>query len=214
MSSTRFLVVLDADSTLLEDEIIEVLAEEAGARDEVHAITAQAMHGDLDFAESLHLRAAVLAGLPVSAFDAARRRIRVTAGAAALIDGVHAAGGSVGVVSGGFHEVLDPVTAALGLDHRRANRFEVRDGILTGRVTGEIVDRPAKADTLRAWAEQDGIPLARTVAVGDGANDLGMMAVAGLAVGFDPTPIVREHADLILPDRDLAPVLATLGLRG
>ncbi|OIH93591.1 phosphoserine phosphatase SerB [Curtobacterium sp. MCBA15_001] len=210
----RFLVVLDADSTLLEDEVIELLADEAGTRPQVQAVTERAMRGELDFAESLRERVATLAGLPADVVIRAQQAVRVTPGADVLVRGVHAAGGTVGVVSGGFHEVLDPFAAGLGLDHCRANRLEVADGVLTGRVLGDVVDAAAKAETLRTWAAADGVPVSRTVAVGDGANDLAMMAVAALAVAFDAKPRVRAEADVVVVDRDLSAVLATLGLRG
>ncbi|PYY44247.1 phosphoserine phosphatase SerB [Curtobacterium sp. MCBD17_023] len=210
----RFLVVLDADSTLLEDEVIELLADAAGTRPRVQAVTERAMRGEIDFAASLRERVATLAGLPVGVFAEAQQAVRVTDGARELVDGVHAAGGTVGVVSGGFHEVLDPFADALGLDHCRANRLEVRDRVLTGQVLGAVVDARAKADSLLAWAAADGVDPARTVAVGDGANDLGMMAVAGLAVAFDAKPRVRAEADVAVVDRDLSVVLAALGLRG
>ncbi|WIB25021.1 phosphoserine phosphatase SerB [Curtobacterium sp. MCSS17_015] len=210
----RFLVVLDADSTLLEDEVIELLADAAGTRARVQAVTERAMRGEIDFAASLRERVATLAGLPVEVFARAQQAVRVTAGADALVRGVHAAGGTVGVVSGGFHEVLDPFAATLGLDHCRANRLEVRDGALTGLVLGDVVDAAAKAVALQEWAADDGVGPDRTVAVGDGANDLGMMAVAALSVAFDAKPLVRAQADLAVVDRDLSVVLAALGLRG
>lgn len=210
----RFLVVLDADSTLLEDEVIELLADAAGTREQVAAVTERAMRGELDFAESLRSRVATLVGLPSAAIDRVRTRVRVTAGAAKLVAGVHAVGGTVGVVSGGFHEVLDPFAERLGLDHCRANRLEVDRGVLTGRVSGPIVDAEAKAAALREWAAADGVDLRRTVAIGDGANDLAMMEAAALSVAFDAKPLVRAAADLVLDRRDLAPVLAVLGARG
>ncbi|MFJ3380854.1 phosphoserine phosphatase SerB [Curtobacterium sp. NPDC090217] len=210
----RFLVVLDADSTLLEEEVIELLADAAGTRPQVAAITERAMRGDIDFGDSLRERVATLAGLPSTVFTEAQRAVHVTRGADELVRGVHAAGGTVGVVSGGFHEVLDPFAAALGLDHCQANRLEVVDGRLTGRVLGDVVDAHAKAAALRTWAGADGVPLARTVAIGDGANDLEMMRVAALSVAFDAKPRVRESADVAVVDRDLSPVLAALGLRG
>ncbi|WP_242088097.1 phosphoserine phosphatase SerB [Curtobacterium sp. DN_7.5] len=210
----RFLVVLDADSTLLEDEVIELLADAAGTRPQVAAITERAMRGEIDFAESLRERVATLAGLQDDVFRTAQEAVRVTQGAADLVRGVQAAGGSVAVVSGGFHEVLDPFATRLGLDHCRANRLEVVDGVLTGRVLGEVVDAAAKAAALREWAEADGVDPSRTVAVGDGANDLEMMRVAALSVAFDAKPRVRAEADLAVVDRDLSAVLAPLGLRG
>jgi phosphoserine phosphatase len=208
----RFLVVLDADSTLLEDEVIELIADAAGTRPQVEAITARAMHGEIDFAESLRERVGTLAGLQSDAFDAVRESVRVTHGADRLVRAVQAAGGAVGVVSGGFHEVLDPFAARLGLDHCRANRLEVVDGRLTGRVLGDVVDAAAKAAALVEWADALRVPLAQTVAIGDGANDLEMMREAGLSVAFDAKPRVREQADLVLAHRDLSAVLACLGL--
>ncbi|WP_420367794.1 phosphoserine phosphatase SerB [Curtobacterium sp. L1-20] len=210
----RFLVVLDADSTLLEDEVIELLADGAGTRPQVQAITERAMRGEIDFAESLRERVATLSGLQADVFRRAQDMVRVTRGADELVRGVHAAGGTVGVVSGGFHEVLDLFADRLGLDHCRANRLEVVDGVLTGRVLGDVVDAHAKAVALREWAAEDGVPAARTVAVGDGANDLEMMRVAALSVAFDAKPRVREQADVAVVDRDLSVVLATLGMRG
>lgn len=207
-----FLVVLDVDSTLIENEVIELIAEEAGSLDTVAGITFRAMNGELDFAESLRERVATLAGLPVAALDRVRKRVAVTPGVPAMIAGVHAAGGSVGVVSGGFHEIIDPFAADLGLDFCRANRLEVSDGKLTGRVLGAIIDAEAKASTLREWAEASGVPLRQTVAVGDGANDLRMMELAGLSVAFDAKAPVRGAADLVMDDRDLSQILPLLGL--
>lgn len=208
----RFLVVLDADSTLLEDEVIELLAHAAGCREAVAAITTRAMMGELDFAASLRERVATLAGLPVTVFDDVRKQVRVTAGATDLVAAVHNAGGEAGVVSGGFHEILDPVADALALDHCRANRLEVRDGFLTGRVIGDVVDASAKAAALLEWGALASIPAAQTVAVGDGANDLLMMEAAGLSIAFDAKPRVRAAADVAIHQRDLRPVLACLGL--
>ena len=210
----RFLVVLDVDSTLIENEVIEELAVEAGSLDQVAAITFQAMNGELDFEESLRARVATLAGLPETVFRDVAPRIRVTAGVPAMIAAIRAAGGRTAVVSGGFHEVLDPVAAELGLDHWRANRLEIVDGVLTGGLTGPIIDAQAKADTLQEWADDMGIPLSQTVAVGDGANDLTMMALAGLAVGFDAKAPVRDLAHVLIDERDLSLVLPLLGLRG
>lgn len=210
----RFLVVLDVDSTLIENEVIELLAEAAGSHDAVRDITSRAMAGELDFAESLRERVATLKGLPVSSFDDALRQITVTPGVPEMIAGVHAAGGWVGVVSGGFHEILDPLAASLGLDHWRANRLGVIDDRLTGEVDGAIVDAAAKASALREWAQDHGVTAARTVAIGDGANDLEMMREAGLSVAFDAKPRVRARADIAMDTRDLSQVLPLLGLRG
>jgi phosphoserine phosphatase len=210
----RFLVVLDVDSTLIENEVIELLAEEAGSLDEVAAITAQAMNGLMDFEQSLRSRVATLAGLPATVFDTVGEKVRVTNGVERMIAGVQSAGGRVGVVSGGFHEVVDPVAARLGLNYWRANRLEVVDGRLTGGLSGPVIDAEAKASTLREWAAEFGVPLRQTVAVGDGANDLPMMAITGLAVGFDAKAPVRDEAHVIMDARDLSQLLPLLGLRG
>ena len=210
----RFLVVLDVDSTLIENEVIELLAEAAGSGAAVAEITARAMNGEVDFEASLRERVATLAGLPESVFGDVGQLVRVTRGVPAMIAGVRAAGGRVAVVSGGFHEIIDPVAAELGLDYWRANRLEVVDGVLTGGLVGPIIDGQSKADTLIEWAADCGLPLSRTVAVGDGANDLPMMAITGLAVGFDAKAPVRDEADVLMDVRDLSQLLALLGLRG
>jgi phosphoserine phosphatase len=170
------------------------------------------MMGELDFEQSLRERVATLAGLPESVLESVRSRVTVTRGVPELIAGVQAAGGRVAVVSGGFHEVIDPVARQLGLDHWRANRLAVADGLLTGDVVPPVVDAAAKAAALREWAEDAGIPMAQTVAVGDGANDLPMMAICGLAVGFDAKAPVRDLAHVLLDERDLAMILPLLGL--
>jgi phosphoserine phosphatase len=210
----KFLVVLDVDSTLIENEVIELLAEVAGTLTEVAAITLSAMNGELDFEQSLRSRVATLAGLPESVFAEVAPRIKVTDGVPEMVAAVQGAGGRVAVVSGGFHEVLDPVAEALGLDHWRANRLEIVDGVLTGGLVGPIIDAMAKADTLREWADDFGIPLRQTVAVGDGANDLRMMAITGLSVGFDAKAPVRDEAHVLIDERDLSLLLPLLGLRG
>ncbi|RWZ51776.1 phosphoserine phosphatase SerB [Labedella phragmitis] len=211
-SAPRFLVVLDVDSTLIENEAIELLAAEAGTLEHVARVTERAMRGELDFSASLVERVATLRGLDSAVFDAVAPRIVVTTGVPELIDGVHGAGGVVCVVSGGFHELLDPLATRLGLDGWRANRLMVTDSILTGEVDGPIIDAEAKAETLREWAADWDIPLERTVAIGDGANDLRMMSAAGLGVAFDAKPAVRAAADVVLRERDLTSVLPLLGL--
>jgi phosphoserine phosphatase len=204
----RLLVVLDVDSTLIGQEVVDLLADAAGVGAEVAAITAAAMRGDLDFAGSLTRRVALLAGLPESVLDEVRARITVTDGVPELIAAVHATGGAVGAVSGGFRQVLDPLAAELGLDRRHANDLEVVEGVLTGRVLGRIVDAQAKRERLLAWADELGA--VRTVAIGDGANDLLMMSAAGLSVAFDAKPAVRAAADVVLPGRSLRPLLAVV----
>lgn len=209
----RFLVVLDVDSTLIENEVIELIADEAGSHDLVAEITARAMNGELDFEQSLRQRVATLRGVPVTALRTVQQRVVVTQGAPRLVAAVQAAGGAVGVVSGGFHEIVDPIAAELGLDLWRANRLEVVDGALTGQLVGPIIDAAAKAEALREWAKQYRVPLRQTVAVGDGANDLEMMAIAGLSVGFDAKARVRDRADVILNERDLSQLLGLLAIR-
>lgn len=211
---SRFLVILDVDSTLIENEVIELLADRAGSLAEVERITLDAMNGEIDFEQSLRARVATLAGLPESVFASVGEQVRVTQGVPEMIAAIREAGGRTAVVSGGFHEVLDPIAESLGLDCWRANRLEVIDGRLTGGLTGPIIDAEAKASTLREWAADFGVPLSSTVAVGDGANDLPMMAAAGLAVGFDAKAPVRDLAGVLIDERDLTQVLPLLGLRG
>lgn len=209
---TRRLVVLDVDSTLIENEVIELLADVAGSRELVAAVTERAMRGELDFAESLRERVATLAGVPESAFELVRSQVSVTGGVPELIASVHAAGGKVGVVSGGFHEILDPIAEDLGIDFWKANRLEVIDGHLSGRVSGPIIDAQAKADALEAWAAKESINLEHTVAIGDGANDLRMMAVAGISIAFDAKPIVAAEADYAITTRDMREAIRIIDL--
>lgn len=210
-SGARFLVVLDVDSTLIEDEVIELVADYAGVRDEVAEVTERAMRGELDFEGSLRARVALLKGVTLEQVAEVRSRITVTNGVPEMIAAVHERGGRVAAVSGGFHEVLDPLAADLGLDLWRANRFGVDEaGVLTGDVDGEIVGKQAKQLTLRRWANALGVPLERTIAVGDGANDLGMMSIAGLSVAFDAKPVVREQASISMPVRDMRQLIPLL----
>jgi phosphoserine phosphatase len=205
---TEYLVVFDVDSTLIEDEVIELLAEVAGKRDEVAAVTERAMAGELDFAQSLIERVATLKGLPDSVFADVQSRIKITKGAKETIQAIQAAGGKVGAVSGGFNQLLTPLAQILNLDYARANQLEVVDGLLTGKVIGKIIDRTAKAQALSEWSADSG--LSRTVAVGDGANDLEMLATAELGVAFNAKPIVREKADVVIEGLDLRALLELL----
>jgi phosphoserine phosphatase len=207
---SRFLVVFDVDSTLIEDEVIELLAEAAGKRDEVKAITDAAMAGDLDFSQSLSARVAMLAGVPEDALTQAFARVRVTAGARELIAAIHRAGGKAAAVSGGFSEVLEPLAKDLELDFQRANTLEIVDGKLTGKTIGPVIDRSAKAAALAEWARELGLAEGATIAVGDGANDLEMMAAAGIGVAFNAKPLVRASADLVLEGESLEPLIAIL----
>lgn len=206
----RFLVVFDADSTLLRNEVIELIADEAGRGAEVAAATEAAMRGEVDFAASLRSRVAELAGVPVDAFDRVRSRVEPTPGASELIAAIHRRGGIAAVVSGGFHEILDTIAPGLGVDLWRANRLASSGGSLTGFVDGDIVDAEAKAASLREWAGARGIPLTRTIAIGDGANDLRMMAAAGLGIAFNAKPAVRRRADLVVGPVDLAEIIPLL----
>jgi len=210
VTAARFLVVLDADSTLIRNEVIELLADEAGRRQEVQAATEAAMRGEVDFATSLRSRVEALAGVPVDAFARVRSRVEPTPGVRELISAVHTRGGVVGVVSGGFHEILDHVAPELGVDRWRANRLAVADGALTGQVDGEIVDASAKAHWLQEWAGELGLTLRATIAIGDGANDLQMMAVAGLGLAFNAKPAVRDTASVVIGPQDLAQVIPLL----
>ena len=210
MTSARFLVVLDADSTLIRNEVIELLADEAGRRAEVQAATEAAMRGEVDFSTSLRSRVSALKGVPVSAFERVRARIEPTPGVRELTAAVHDRGGVVGVVSGGFHEILDSVAPALGVDRWRANRLDAAEGVLSGLVDGDIVDGAAKALSLREWAAELGVAPRATIAIGDGANDLPMIAVAGLGLAFNAKPAVREAASLVIGPQDLAEVIALL----
>lgn len=205
-------LVMDADSTLIRDEVIELIAEHAGTRAEVAAVTEAAMRGELDFAGSLHARVATLEGLPVEVLDRVRTAVRLTPGARTLVTTLVAGGHTVGLVSGGFTEVVDDLASTLGISAARANQLEVVDGRLTGRVLGDVVDRAAKADFVRRLAASSGVDMERTVAVGDGANDLDMMAAARLGVAFCAKPAVREQADVAIDVPDLRHVLPLLGI--
>ncbi|MBO8190883.1 phosphoserine phosphatase SerB [Streptomyces oryzae] len=206
------LVVMDVDSTLIQDEVIELFAAHAGCEAEVAEVTARAMRGELDFEESLHARVELLAGLDVSVVDKVREEVRLTPGARTLVRTLKRLGFQVGVVSGGFTQVTDALQEELGLDFASANTLEIVDGKLTGRVTGEVVDRAGKARLLRRFAEEAGVPLAQTVAIGDGANDLDMLNTAGLGVAFNAKPLVREAAHTAVNVPFLDTVLYLLGI--
>ncbi len=210
MTAARFLVVLDADSTLIRNEVIELLADEAGRGAEVQAATEAAMRGEVDFAESLRSRVRALEGVPVEAFARVRARIEPTPGVRELTAAVHERGGVVGVVSGGFHEILDHIAPELGVDRWRANRLTSAGGTLDGTVDGEIVDAAGKAATLREWAAELGVVPHATIAIGDGANDLMMMADAGLGLAFNAKPAVRAAAGLVVGPVDLREVIPLL----
>ena len=206
------LIVFDVDSTLIQGEVIEMLAERAGAGETVAAITDAAMRGELDFAESLHKRVATLEGLPADVLDEVSREIELTPGARTTIRTLRRLGYQCGVVSGGFRQVIDPLAHELMLDFVAANELEILDGKLTGRVVGPMVDRAGKAKALRDFADQAGVPMEQTVAVGDGANDIDMLNAAGLGVAFNAKPALREVADASLSHPYLDTVLFILGI--
>ncbi len=209
----KHLIVMDVDSTLIQDEVIDLLAEEAGCLAEVSAVTARAMAGELDFAESLIERVKYFEGLDTGAFERVRQRIRLTPGARTFVGTLQRMGFKMAIVSGGFTAITDPLAADLGIHHSYANRLEVIDGKLTGRVVGKIIDRQGKADVLARVAAEEGIPLDQVVAVGDGANDLDMLNAAGLGVAFNAKSIVQAAADASLNVPYLDALLFVLGVR-
>ena len=207
---TKFLVVFDVDSTLIEQEAIELLAAYSQSADEVKEITDRAMRGEIDFNQSLIQRVATLKGLPESVLQAVSGQLSLTKGAKELVAEIQRRDGKAACVSGGFIQLLDPIKAELGLNYAAANTLGVEAGVLTGEVVGDIVNRQAKADFLAAWAAENDLPLSKTIAVGDGANDLGMMAIAGLSVAFCAKPIVNQQADIALRERDLSQLIELL----
>lgn len=206
------LVVMDVDSTLIQDEVIELLARFAGREAQVREVTERAMRGELDFAQSLHERVAQLAGLPVDVIDRARAEIRLTPGARTLCRTLKRLGYRIALVSGGFAEVIAPLAAQLGVDAVRANGLEVIDGHLTGRVRGPVIDRAAKAAALQEYAAQFGIGMERTIAIGDGANDLDMLAAAGQGIAFNAKPVVQAAAHTAINVPYLDTVLYLMGI--
>jgi phosphoserine phosphatase len=212
MRWAKKLVVMDVDSTLIQQEVIELLAAKAGVEDDVKSITEAAMRGELDFAASLKARVALLAGLPESVIDEVRAEIALTPGARTLVKTLHQLGHSVAVVSGGFTAVIEPLIKELGITHYRANTLEVVDGKLTGLVIEPIIDRAAKATALRDFAAIEGVQLEQTVAIGDGANDLDMISIAGLGIAFNAKPAVKAAAASSVSAPYLDSVLYLLGI--
>lgn len=206
------LIVFDVDSTLVQGEVIEMLAARAGAEGQVAAITEAAMRGELDFAQSLEQRVATLEGLPATVIDEVAAQLELMPGARTTLRTLRRLGFHCGVVSGGFRGIIEPLAEELMLDYVAANDLEIVDGKLTGRVLGPIVDRAGKATALRDFAERAGVPMAQTVAVGDGANDIDMLAAAGLGVAFNAKPALREVADASLSHPYLDTVLFLLGV--
>lgn len=197
-NAPHLLLLMDVDSTLIKQEVIELLAAHAGREKEVAAVTEAAMRGELDFAQSLIQRVATLKDLPDTVLAEVGKRIIFSEGAQSLVQRFHAAGHKVGVVSGGFQQILDPLAAQLDLDHALANTLGITDAVLDGTVHGQIVDREMKETMLRAWAEEHQIPLEATIAAGDGANDLAMVAASGLGIAFNAKPALRNEADVRL----------------
>jgi phosphoserine phosphatase len=210
--TVKRLVQLDVDSTFIQQEAIELLAAKAGVLEEVSRITAAAMRGELDFAQSLVARVALLQGLSEDSFVQVQQEITLTDGAAELVTLLHQKGHFVSLVSGGFTNILQPIVDAMKIDFYRANTLEVVDGKLTGKVLGPIVDRAAKADALREFATACGVDLSNTVAIGDGANDLDMMDIAGISIAFNAKPIVEAAADYAIKEPSLRTVAALINL--
>jgi len=212
MRWAKKLVVMDVDSTLIQQEVIGLLGAKANKRDEISAITESAMRGELDFAQSLQARVALLAGLPESVLTEVQSEITLTPGARTLVRTLHKLGHHVALVSGGFEPVIAPLVAELGIEHMRANNLEIISGKLTGKLMGPIIDRAGKAQALREFAARHSIALEQTIAIGDGANDLDMIAIAGLGIAFNAKPAVKAAADSSVSAPYLDSVLYLLGI--
>lgn len=206
------LVVMDVDSTLIQGEVIEMLAAHAGCEQQVAEVTEAAMRGDLDFAASLRERVALLEGVSVAALDEVYQQLAYSPGARTMIRTLKRLGYRFALVSGGFTPIIEKIAAELGIDYYAANDLEVVDGRLTGQVRGEIVDRPGKATALRRFAGEAGIPVRHTVAIGDGANDLDMLAAAGLGIAFNAKPVVRDQAQTSVNVPYLDAIIYLLGI--
>lgn len=203
MITSRGLLVMDVDATLIQEEVIDLLGELAGFGSAVATITDRAMKGELDFEAALAERVALLKGLPLSVFDQVMERVHVNKGAEELVSELHSRGYKIGLVSGGFHEIVDRLAVKLKIDYVRANRLEVVDGYLTGRTTGKIVTKDIKLEMLQEWALENDLSLSQTIAMGDGANDLPMIQAAGIGVAFCAKPIVRKQAPYQINEPDL-----------
>lgn len=206
------LVLLDMDSTLIEQEVIDLLAEYSGKSQIISDITAKAMSGELDFKQALSARVELLAGLDESVIDQVRQKVTLTKGAQQLITELHNLGHKVGVVSGGFIDVIEPILKDLEIDFYKANKLDIRDGKLTGNVVGKVIDGSEKLAVLREFASKEGINIQQTVAIGDGANDLEMIQAAGLGIAFNAKPKVAQSADTTLNIKDLSAVLLLMGI--
>jgi phosphoserine phosphatase len=204
---------MDVDSTLIQQEVIDLLADYAGVMPEVKEITEQAMAGKLDFKQSLTKRVGLLEGLSDEIFQWLKPQIELTPGVQELIAAVHRNDGKIGAVSGGFSQVLEPLANEIGLDYWMANNLEVIDGKLTGSMVGPIIDAEAKATALKSWATDSGIALEQTIAIGDGANDIQMLQCAGYAVAFRPKPVLKQYADLVIEENSLLSLIEKLDSR-
>ena len=213
MKTVKGLLVMDVDSTLIMEEGIDLLGEEAGVGAQVAAITERAMRGELDFEAALRERVALLKGLPEDIFTRIAEKIHFTPGAEDLVKELHKRGYKVGLVSGGFHEIVDRLAEQLGIDYVKANRLEIQQGFLTGQVLGEIVTKDTKLSMLKAWAVENKLDLNQTIAMGDGANDLPMIQAAGMGIAFMAKPIVREQAPYQIQERNLYQVIDLLDNR-
>jgi len=212
MDFVKRLVQLDVDSTFIQQEAIELLAAKAGVLEQVSAITESAMRGELDFEQSLRTRVSLLKGLPESAITAIQKEITLTDGARDLVSTLHAKGHSVALVSGGFIDIIQPMIDSLSISYYKANKLEIVGGVLTGHLIGPVIDRAAKAAALIEFATASGVHIEDTVAIGDGANDLDMMAVAGLSIAFNAKPIVVQGADFSINEPSLSSVVELIGL--
>jgi phosphoserine phosphatase len=212
MVFVKRLVQLDVDSTFIQQEAIELLAAKAGVLEQVAAITASAMRGELDFEESLRARVGLLKGLPESVITQVQKEISLTDGAAELVATLHEKGHSVALVSGGFIDIIQPLISALSIRYYKANKLEIVAGVLTGGLVGPVIDRAAKADALREFAAASEVALEQTVAIGDGANDLDMMAAAGLSIAFNAKPVVVDAADFAINEPSLRSVIALISV--
>ena len=212
MDFVKRLVQLDVDSTFIQQEAIELLAAKAGVLDQVSAITESAMRGELDFEQSLRTRVSLLKGLPESAITAVQNEITLTDGARDLVNTLHAKGHCVALVSGGFVNIIAPMIGSLSIKHYKANTLEIVGGVLTGELVGPIIDRAAKGAALLEFAKACGVEVGNTVAIGDGANDLDMMTLAGLSIAFNAKPIVVQAADFAINEPSLRGVLKLIGL--
>lgn len=201
---------MDVDSTLIREEVIDLLGEKAGQGNIIADITERAMRGELDFREALAARVKLLQGLPDTIFDDIRKDIHFTHGAKTLIDELHKRGYKIGVVSGGFHEVVDKLVEELEIDYACANRLEISDGKLTGHTIGNIVTKDTKVACLEKWAAENQLELSQTIAMGDGANDLPMIQKAGIGVAFCAKPVVQEQAPYKINEPDLYQLVTLL----